>query len=60
MVVSFFFMFTPNLGEDEPNLTSIFFKMGWFNNDQLVNLSGLRENMAGNSMGIAMVILYDL
>ena len=30
----YFFIFTPNLGEDEPNLTSIFFQMGW--NHQLV------------------------
>ena len=26
-----FFMFTPNFGEMIPILTSIFFKMGWFN-----------------------------
>ena len=26
-----FFMFNPKIGEDEPNLTSIFFKLGWFN-----------------------------
>ena len=28
-------MFTPKIGEDEPNLTSIFFRRGWFNH-QLV------------------------
>ena len=26
-----FLIFTPNLGDDEPNLTSILFQMGWFN-----------------------------
>ena len=30
-----FFIFTSKIGEDEPNLTSIFFQMGWFNH-QLV------------------------
>ena len=34
-----FFMFTPNLGEDVPNLTIIFFQTGWFNH-QLGKSSG--------------------
>ena len=29
LVVSFHFLFSPQFGEDEPNLTSIFFQMGW-------------------------------
>ena len=29
MVSYIFFIFTPKFGEDEPNLTSIFFKWGW-------------------------------
>ena len=27
-------MFTPNFGEDEPNLTSAYFSKGWFNHQQ--------------------------
>ena len=27
--LKYLFIFIPNLGEDEPNLTSIFFQMGW-------------------------------
>ena len=29
-----FLFLTPNLGEDEPNLTIIFFQMGWGTNHQ--------------------------
>jgi len=32
----FFSIFTPKIGEDEPNLTSIFFEMGWFNHQLVV------------------------
>ena len=30
-----FVIFTPNLGEDEPNLTNIF-EMGWFNHQPVI------------------------
>ena len=31
MVVSFFSMFTPKIGEDEPIFDLYIFQMGWFN-----------------------------
>ena len=43
MVVSIFFIFTPKLGEDEPILTNIFFKRGWFNHQ--LAFFGQKKNM---------------
>ena len=36
MATQICFIFTPNIGEDEPILTSIFFQLGWFNH-QLIS-----------------------
>ena len=33
-----FVLFTPNLGDMIPNLTNIFFKMGWFNHQRVTSL----------------------
>ena len=46
--LKYFFIFTPKFGEDEPNLTSMFFQMGWFNHQlDLVSLQIYMEHNNG-------------